>query len=251
MSLTQYFRAKCAPLALLCSLLTASALATPLTVVTELSPPSQTMENGEVAGESTALVRMILAEAKLSGEFAMLPWARAFKNATTQKDTLIYSIARTSEREEQFEWIGPVALFELGFVTNRFRDDIQLKSLDDAKHLRIAVQRSDISAEILAKLGFDFIQTTDIEKSYALLINNKVDLVVDDPRFLVDMAKALKLPRDQFRFVLTVPELATQGYLAASKTTSKTAVEQLKTAFKQVSETSEYKQVMKQTILKD
>ncbi|NOU50542.1 transporter substrate-binding domain-containing protein [Pseudoalteromonas sp. JBTF-M23] len=216
----------------------------PLTVVTELSPPNQTFNNGEVGGTSTELVKQILQRAHLKADYHLFPWARAFKVASEKENTLIYSIAKTPLREQNFHWIGPVAKFELGFVTNKYRSDVVVNSLGDAKRYRLAVQRGDIAAEELKRYGFDYVLTSDIERSYQLLIANKVDLVLDDPRYLKSMADTLNLPNDHFRFLFSVPDLSVNGYLAANIQTPAEIVDRLRIAFADIKRTQAYKDVL-------
>ncbi|WP_046007266.1 substrate-binding periplasmic protein [Pseudoalteromonas rubra] len=214
------------------------------TVVTELSPPNQTWVNDQVAGVSTALVTAILNTAALEGEFYMYPWARALDTAKDKPNTLIYSMAKTPQREALFHWIGPVALFHLGFVTNQSPRKIQIKTLEDAKQYRLAVQREDVAAQVLHKLGFEFIETADIQQSYRLLAANKVDLVVDDPRYISAMAQAMKLPDDHFRYVLDIEPLSVRGYLAASLATSPELVTRLRAAYQQLVDTPLYRKAL-------
>ncbi|WP_440056575.1 substrate-binding periplasmic protein (plasmid) [Pseudoalteromonas sp. T1lg65] len=213
-------------------------------IVTELSPPNQTVENHKVAGTSTELVKQITHHAGIDTEFTIYPWARAYKLAMRESNTLIYSMARTPERENYFHWIGPVALFHLGFVTNSYRDDVTITTLEHAKQYKLALQRGDVAEGVLKALGFDYVLTTDIEKSYELLIGNKVDLVLDDPRYLSSMAKELNLPQDHFKFVFDVKQLSVKGYLAANYNTSIDVINKLKLAFTEISQTDFYHQVL-------
>ncbi|WP_241566277.1 transporter substrate-binding domain-containing protein [Pseudoalteromonas sp. R3] len=174
----------------------------------------------------------------------MYPWARALNSAKSKPNMLIYSMAKTPQRETSFHWIGPVALFHLGFVTNQSPQKIQIETLEDAKQYRLAVQREDVAAQVLHKLGFEFIETADIQQSYHLLAAHKVDLVVDDPRYISAMAQAMKLPDDQFRYVLDIEPLSIKGYLAASLATDPELVAQLRAAYQQLIDTPLYRKAL-------
>ncbi|ALU46017.1 substrate-binding periplasmic protein [Pseudoalteromonas rubra] len=214
------------------------------TVVTELSPPNQTWVNDQVAGVSTELVKAILNTAALEGEFYMYPWARALDTAKDKSNTLIYSMAKTPQRETSFHWIGPVALFQLGFVTNQSPRKVQIETLEDAKQYRLAVQRDDVAAQVLHKLGFEFIETADIQQSYRLLAANKVDLVVDDPRYISAMAQAMNLPDNHFRYLLDIEPLSIKGYLAASLATDPELVARLRAAYQKLIDTPLYRKAL-------
>ncbi len=67
----------------------------PLRVVTELSPPHQTIKDGKVDGVSTQIVIATLKQAELDSHIEVYPWARAYYIATSVPNMLIYNIART------------------------------------------------------------------------------------------------------------------------------------------------------------
>ncbi|NRQ43868.1 transporter substrate-binding domain-containing protein [Rheinheimera sp. YQF-2] len=219
-----------------------------LRVVTELSPPHQTLVAGEIAGLSTDLVRATLAKAGVTAQIEVYPWARSFRIAQSRPDVLIYNMARTAEREAQFHWIGTVAAYQLGFVALSHRDDIRIKALSDAVGYTIAVQRDDLAANFLMQNGFStgkqLVLAADITESWQLLLNGKVDLVVDDAVALTAMAETLSLPRRYLRFVYAIPELAQHTWLAASLETSPELVKRLQQAHSEVATTEYYQKVM-------
>lgn len=219
-----------------------------LRVVTELSPPHQTLVDGKVAGISTELVQAILAEAGYGAQIELYPWARAFRIARNQPNVLIYNMARTTERETEFQWIGTVAAYQLGFVGLAHRSDIKLSSVEDAKRYTVAVQRDDLSADFLIDNGFvpgvQLVLVADIAESWQLLLNGKVDLVIDDPVALNGMLAALGLRKRDVNFIYAIPQLEQQTWLAASLTTSQNVVKQLQSAHSKVAQTVRYQQVM-------
>ncbi|CCQ09240.1 hypothetical protein PALB_770 [Pseudoalteromonas luteoviolacea B = ATCC 29581] len=210
-------------------------------MLTELSPPYQITLNNQITGSSTELVKAILTKAQINHEIAMVPWARALHLATNKPNTLIFSIAKTQEREAHFEWIGPVATFELGFVSLKHRNDLDFNDFNKAKNYTVVVQRNDIAQQVLTSLGFDVIETRDIHHSYNLLLNNKVDLLVDDRLFLPDMARQLNLPDDQFKFITAIPALAINGYLAANRHMDQAQLDAIKKAYMDLVDSDVYR----------
>ncbi|MDO6463500.1 substrate-binding periplasmic protein [Pseudoalteromonas carrageenovora] len=203
-------------------------------VVTELAPPNQVLVDGQVMGPSTELIREIFKNAKLSPDIRMYPWARAYKVARELKNTFIYSLARTPEREDKFYWIAPIGHFKLGFIALSERDDIHIKNTQQAKSYKIAMQRNDFSTQTLMELGFNVVLTSDIQKSYNLLLAKKVDLIVDDPLFMRQMSDYLKLDPEYLKFVYKVDELTVDAYLAANKKTDINLVNALQKSFLQI-----------------
>lgn len=209
-------------------------------VVTELSPPNQTRINDIVTGYSTDIVQLVLNKANLSAPIEIYPWARAYKMARTNSNTLIYSLARTKERESLFHWIGTVAHFKLGFVKLTKRHDIVISDLAQAKQYNVAVQRNDLAYNVLTKYGFSVVLTSDIQKSYHLLLAQKVDLIIDDENYLNAMSEQLAINTDKISFVYAIDELAVAGYLAANINMDSAMVNKLKSAFEEVKITAQY-----------
>ncbi|RRJ23719.1 amino acid ABC transporter substrate-binding protein [Rheinheimera mesophila] len=206
-----------------------------LLVVTEPMPVFQQIENGQIAGANTLLVRRIIAEAGLTAEFQMYPWARAYSLALNQPDVLIYGIAKTKERERLFHWIGPLAAFQLGFIRLKTNSKAAVKQLTQARELTIAVQRQDSTYDFLAAQGFveakQLVVVADAEQSWLLLANGKVDLIVDNPVLLPALARTTGLAESAFEVTYLIPELALQAYLAASIKTKPTKIKQLQRAY--------------------
>lgn len=219
-----------------------------LRVVTELSPPHQTIEKGEVAGISTQIVVATLKQAGLESRIEVYPWARAFYIATATPNVLIYNMARTAEREDKFHWIGPVANYRLGLVRLTERTDLTPNHLKDLGSAVIAVQRDDFSYLWLKQQGMtagkELQVSADILESWRLLLKGKVDYVVDDEAAIALMEKQLAQPEGVAVFVLPIPQLEQHTYLAASKATDPELVKKLQQAHLEVQKTKLYQDVM-------
>lgn len=219
-----------------------------LRVVTELSPPHQTIKEGKVDGVSTQIVEATLKQAGLESRIEVYPWARAFYIATSTPNVLIYNMARTTERENEFHWIGPVANYRLGLVRLTERTDLAPNHIKDLGSAVIAVQRDDFSYHWMKqqgmKVGKELQLSADILESWRLLLKGKVDYVVDDASALALMEQQLAQPEGITRFVLAIPQLEQKTYLAASKDTDPALVKKLQQAHLQVQKTALYQDVM-------
>ena len=77
-------------------------------VVTESLPPYSFEEAGVVKGASTAVVKTVLERAGLRHSIELVPWKRALDTALHERNTFIYSVARTEARERQLVWVGRI-----------------------------------------------------------------------------------------------------------------------------------------------
>lgn len=217
-------------------------------VVTELSPPHQTIKDGKVDGVSTQIVIATLKQAGLDSHIEVYPWARSYYIATSMPNVLIYNMARTPERENEFHWIGPVANYRLGLVRLTDRTDLTPNHIKDLGSAVIAVQRGDFSSLYLQqqglKIGKELLLSADILESWRLLLKGKVDYVVDDEAAIALMEKQLLQPQGIARFVLAIPQLEQKTYLAASKGTDPELVKKLQQAHLEIQKTQLYQDVM-------
>lgn len=81
----------------------------PIRVVTENLAPYNMVEGGQITGLSTEIVKAVLNNVGVSPRIEVLPWARAYDLALHSDSVLIYSIARTPQREHLFKWVGAIA----------------------------------------------------------------------------------------------------------------------------------------------
>lgn len=221
---------------------------TSLRVVTELSPPHQTIIEGKVDGLSTQIVEATLKQAGLQSRIEVYPWARAFYIASSTPNVLIYNMARTPERENDFHWIGPVAKYRFGLVRLTERTDLSPNHIKDLGSAVIAVQRGDFSGQWLKQQGMkegkELQLSADILESWRLLLKGKVDYVIDDEAALSSMEQQLSLATGTTRFVLAIPQLEQQTYLAASKSSDIALVKKLQQAHLEVQKTQLYRDVV-------
>jgi polar amino acid transport system substrate-binding protein len=219
-----------------------------LRVVLEVSPPHQTYENGKVAGLTTAVVELMLRHAKLTPQYEVYPWARAFRLAAATPNVLIYNMARTPEREQQFEWIGKVGSYKFGFLKLAARQDIQVQTLQDVHKYVVGAQRDDFSAEWLrtvAKQPAAQMQLQpDVVETWRLLVNGKLDLMIEDPSAIDDMLIKHMLKLEDVEFELFIPELEQHTWIALKKGSDPKLVQRLRAAYQQVESSLELKKVM-------
>jgi len=151
-----------------------------ITVVTEEWPPYSYIEEGVVKGISTEIVKASLEQAGLNYTLDVYPWARSYKKALAEKNTLIYAIVKTDERLPLFKWVRPVApAINTYFYKLRSRDDVILTSLEDAKEYVVGTNRESDHHQFLLKNNFPEIEDSNhSEHSLRMLMLSRVDLVI-------------------------------------------------------------------------
>jgi polar amino acid transport system substrate-binding protein len=216
----------------------ADSASLPIRVVTENLAPYNMLENGEITGLSTDVVKAVFSRVGSTTRIELLPWARAYDLALNADNILIYSIARTPEREHLFKWIGPIAPTSW-FLFSLAERPIVLNSLEDAKQYSIATVNKDVGEEYLLAHGFQvgaqLRSSVMYEQNYRKLKVDRVDLWIGNE------LNALSLMRqngdDPITIVrsLALPELSSAGlFMAFSLGTPDDVVDRYRLAFDEI-----------------
>jgi polar amino acid transport system substrate-binding protein len=151
-------------------------------VTEELAPYNMT-EHGKVTGVSTEIVRAVMKEAGLEAPIQVLPWARAYDRALSLPNVLIYSIVRTPERENLFEWVGTIAPMKW-YLFSLAERPLHLNSLEDARGHQIATVNMDVGQRFLISHGFkpgvELQSTNRYETNYQMLKVDHVELWISN-----------------------------------------------------------------------
>ena len=214
-----------------------TAGATQLQVLTENLPPLNYQENGVAQGYTTELVQAVLKQADVKADIQFMPWVRAYQQAQSQPNTLIFSVTRTPERETQFEWIGPVSPRLIYLYKLRSRNDIVVKTLADCVRYRIGAVREMASTKAFAKeAGLTEAQmelAPSVESNFRKFLLGRADLVISQDWSAAFMMKSLQRKPDELEPVLLL-EQSHQYFLALNKQSDPALVQKLKQAFEKV-----------------
>lgn len=126
-----------------------------VTIYTEDYPPyNYAAADGAIVGEATSRVVSIMAEVGLEYQIYLVPWARAYRLATTQANSLIYSIAYSEERQAQFDWLAKIARPAIYLYARRDLEiPVTLEAVRNGLLTALCVD-TDASCPILRRFGF-------------------------------------------------------------------------------------------------
>lgn len=123
--------------------------------LTEVWPPFNYLEDGKPAGYSVEVARCMFERSGVAHTIDVVPWARAYAAALDTPGVVLFTTARTAEREALFRWIGPIAPRHVYLFKLKRRADIQVRSLDDVRKYVVGVIRDQASEQILLARGFE------------------------------------------------------------------------------------------------
>jgi len=146
--------------------------------MTEEYPPfNYTDAGGNLVGSSTEAVKGIINKLGENITIEVLPWAQAYETMLAEPDTALYSMARTSERENLFMWVGPIGSYE-NWLYARKGSNVRVSSIDEAKTVKcIAVVKDEAGQQKLAQQGcINFVYVDSTAGGLKKLVAGEVDL---------------------------------------------------------------------------
>ena len=120
--------------------------------LTEEYPPLNSGANGTIEGIGPDLVRAVFGQINTTlreDQLRLTDWPGAYSTALEQNETVVFSTARTPDRETLFQWAGPIARLQYVVLADRDR----ATPSDDLARYRIATVRNDTAATYLRDAG--------------------------------------------------------------------------------------------------
>jgi len=216
-----------------------------LMIVTEEFPPYNFTSQGQAAGISVEVVQAVLDETGLEAGFQFLPWARAYLTAQNRPNTLIFSIGRIPEREDLFEWVGPIAPYRTSLYRLAQRTDITVASLDEAKQHLIGVSVEDVIFTYLKGEGFTKLDIVgeDIFNIRKLALG-RLDLVAYDEASFQHRLVTEEMDPALFDRVFRLEEISGHLYMAFQKDSDPELVARFRDGLEAVKTNGTYEQIL-------
>lgn len=191
-------------IALLCLLLVTPARAESYLIVTEEWAPYNYLENNQLTGMTTEIVRAIMALTGDDFPVEVLPSMRSSRVLKTRPKTILYSMFRTAEREPLYKWVGPI-VEESIYPYQLSRAKQPVNSLEQLLRApQITTRNAGLIPEVLQSRGF-----TNLDKSasgslqlYRMLLAGRTEIIVGDtPAGMAYYTRQLDIPPGMLRQV--------------------------------------------------
>ncbi|MFC2096784.1 substrate-binding periplasmic protein [Bacteroidota bacterium] len=152
-----------------------------LIILCEELKPYSFSENGEQKGISLDIVQNILDSRYLDNDIEISDsWDDAMKELKNSDNVVLFTTAITHERKDLFQWAGPIAILNAGFVSLE-NSAIDISSYDDAKELStIGVITGYPTTQILNDEGFQNLKEfNSISDALQELYEEKIDAIFE------------------------------------------------------------------------
>lgn len=123
--------------------------------ITEAYPPYNFEENGMVKGITVEILLEVSKEAGQPlkrSQIKLRPWARGYRQALSGPMVMLFSMSRTQEREDKFQWVGPILKNKVAVLAKK-SSGIKIIKSDDLKKYSIGAVLDDVGEQMLKSLG--------------------------------------------------------------------------------------------------
>jgi polar amino acid transport system substrate-binding protein len=152
-----------------------------LIYLSEDSPPMNYLEEGVLKGAAVDLLEQatqMVGSPVQRSTVRVLPWARAYREAISSPNRVIFSIYRTPDREHLFKWAGPIDTNRLVLVAKKQRK-ITITTLQELNRFNVGAQREDAAEIHLRNLelgGMVLTLTVTPLQLAKMLVSDRIDV---------------------------------------------------------------------------
>jgi polar amino acid transport system substrate-binding protein len=152
-----------------------------LTVLTEAYAPLNFMQDGEVTGQATDVVRALMKRTGTAADIRLVKWEEGYDAVLKRGNTALFSTVMTAERKPRLQWVGPLATLDTNLYAVK-GSGIDIRTLDEARSAgAIATVAGYYTEQVLKQAGFRNLRShPDEETAVRALLSGKVRLLVSN-----------------------------------------------------------------------
>lgn len=199
------------------------------TIMTEQWPPYNFAEDDSLKGISVEVLDHLL---KMSGstqgssDIEIYPWPRAYKTIQEEENTILFTMARTAEREDLFKWVGPIEVQEFNIYALKSKE-LKIESVDDLSDYNFVTLKDDAEEELLVELTDltydDFFRANSVQHVIKLVAAGRYDMMVMLSSTIDRLSGEIGIDPDVFEPVYVLNKL--ELYYAFNKDTDDSLIE--------------------------
>ncbi len=215
-----------------------------LQILTESFPPFNYIDDtGELTGQSTEVVRALLERLERSDPITLMPWAEAYDIAVAEPNVVLFSTARTKDRELQFGWVGPIASYHHAFY-GRADKPHSIQSLEDARAVaKIGVVRDTARHRFLTQNQFHNVVLFEAEEAmFRALADGEITLALGSSDSVAMAAERAGL--GPFSIAEQYPVQEVPLYIAVSRGTSEGELQRWQQALEALKRDGDYAKIL-------
>ncbi|MBV4458899.1 transporter substrate-binding domain-containing protein [Pseudomonas sp. COR58] len=204
--------------ACLLSLLALTAHAAELRLLTDNHPPLHFRQGDRLVGFGVDVVQALAQQTGDPIRLEQVPLLRALRMASDSPDTGVFTVLRTDERDDRYQWVGPLVEVETALYAH---ENLQtpIRSLREADHLgRITVPRKWLAYSYLQKQDLNNLYGVETpEQMMRLFSLGRTDFVVSDTLSSASLAREQGMEPGRLQYQM--PLMKQDTYIAFSRQT--------------------------------
>lgn len=197
-----------------------------LQVYTEDYPPLTFINSfGEITGFGSDIVYEIMGRNQLFYDIKLSTWSNGYDLALINPEFCLFTMDRTSIRENLFQWVGPIGTNDTYFYT-KAGSGIIINSMEDAKNLTsVGTVSSWYSDQHLRELGFtNLVSENNPASMTRKLLEGEIDAFVCSAVTFPDILREQGYTYDDI--VPSYVLMSSDFYIAFSRNTSTSTIHQ-------------------------
>jgi polar amino acid transport system substrate-binding protein len=226
----------------LLTLLAFNSFAAELRMLTDNHPPLHFQQGSELVGFGVDVVRALAQQTGDTVQLQQVPLLRALHLASTEADTAVFTVLRSPECDERYQWVGPLLEVETALYAAS-NTQLPVRSLQQAESQgRIVVPRKWLAYDYLQMQGFNNLYGVETpEKMMRLLRLGRADFVVSDTVSYASLAREEGLSPSQLHYQMPLMKQGT--YIAFSPRTDVAQVARWQQALDEMSKDGRLEQI--------
>jgi len=227
-------RRLCPLLILLLLLGPAAAEAGGVRVLTEFNPPFNFDTREGPSGIATDLFLRMADRAGIEVErkdIRVWPWARGYKEMLEKPDVILYAMARTSGREDLFQWIGPIMPVNSSLFAMKSHKIVIRDPVESAGLYRYGTMRASASEQMMTEMGVPagrMDSVHDRKLNIRKLVQGHIDVLASNETATWYTIRQMGLDPNRFEVVYRI--MCNDLYYAASPDMDPAVVQRLQSA---------------------
>jgi len=213
------------------------SLAAETSYFTEDYAPGNFKSRSKLVGISVDTLKLIWQTLGVAEQpVSVVPWARGYRTVLNSENTMLFSMARTVEREDKFKWVGPIFSSTHVLVAKSSRD-FSVEKLEQLFQFRAAALRNDIAEVSIRNMGFpsrNLVQVADLKQAYFMLRSDRVDMMVVSVHGLSHILNKYQESMDKYQLIWQINRV--DNYFAFHRDTPEPLIQAFQQAFDAIEE---------------
>jgi polar amino acid transport system substrate-binding protein len=225
------------------------SFASQLRFVAEDLPPFHYYDkNNRPTGALVEVIEELMVYSKLSYKIELMPFARIFDLTSKKQNVIMVSLMKSSDRINNFKWIGQSYKSKAFLVGLKDRTDININELEQAKSFVVGTIRGYHSERYLKDAGFTTQKNLHLSVNYKhmwkMLFEQRIDFVLTNYVAIEREINSVGLNQKMISPIIELQDFPGGLYLATSLSTSDITVNALSDALIHIKENGTYEKIM-------